>query len=78
MTDKEKKVREVLSALLGRGEAEFEPDASLKDDFDVDSTEMVEVVCKMEKAFSTSLGDGAEKKIRTVRDIYTLVGAEAG
>ncbi|NMO18040.1 hypothetical protein HPC49_10185 [Pyxidicoccus fallax] len=77
MLEEEKKVREVLAGLLGRNEAEFEPNASLKDDFDVDSTEMVEIVTMMEKAFARPLGEGAEKKIHTVRDIYALVGAGA-
>jgi acyl carrier protein len=73
MMDNEKKVRQVLAELLGRNEEDFTPEASLADDFNVDSTEMVDILCTIEKAFSLSLEDRKEKKVRTVQDIVGLV-----
>jgi acyl carrier protein len=77
MMDKEKKVRQVLAELLSRDEEDFTPAASLEDDFDVDSTEMVEILCSLEKAFSLRLEDRQEKKVQTVQDLYELVARAA-
>ncbi|WP_437895474.1 acyl carrier protein [Sorangium sp. So ce124] len=69
----ETQVKTILSEFLGRPMNDFSDAASLQDDMDVDSTEMIEIVCEVERAFQIKLGAGAEKEIKTVSDIFSLV-----
>ncbi|PTL79019.1 acyl carrier protein [Vitiosangium sp. GDMCC 1.1324] len=69
----ESKVNKILSNLLERKLEELNARISLKEDLDVDSTEMVEICSALEKAFGVEIDDSVEKKLKTVGDIYTLL-----
>ncbi|WP_437286187.1 acyl carrier protein [Sorangium sp. So ce406] len=66
-------VKKILSEFLGRPMRDLSDSASLQDDLDVDSTEMIEIVCEVERTFQVTLGDGAEKELKTVSDILGAV-----
>ncbi|WP_437869688.1 phosphopantetheine-binding protein [Sorangium sp. So ce363] len=66
-------VKKILAEFLGRPMKDLSDDALLQDDLDVDSTEMIEIVCAVERAFQVRLGDGAEKALKTVADIHSAV-----
>ncbi|WP_257449072.1 acyl carrier protein [Archangium lipolyticum] len=72
----ESKINNILSNLLERKIEEINARISLKDDLDVDSTEMVEICSALEKAFNVEIDDGVEKKLKTVGDLYSLMSAQ--
>ncbi|QRN99564.1 acyl carrier protein [Archangium violaceum] len=72
----ESKINSILSNLLERKIEEINARISLKDDLDVDSTEMVEICSALEKAFNVEIDDGVEKKLKTVGDLYSLMSAK--
>jgi len=67
------KVREVLINLLKLKPQEVKDDARLCDDIGVDSTEMVEFVIALEKAFGTKLIPKEITKFSTINDIDKIV-----
>ncbi|WP_395840222.1 acyl carrier protein [Archangium violaceum] len=71
----ETKVNGILSSLLERKLEEINARCSLKDDLDVDSTEMVELCGVLEKTFNVEIDDTVEKKLKTVGDLYTLLSS---
>lgn len=67
------KVRETLINLLKLKPHEVKDDARLCDDIGVDSTEMVEFVIALEKAFGTKLSPKEITKFSTVSDIEKII-----
>lgn len=67
------KVREVLINLLKLKPQEVKDDARLCDGIGVDSTEMVEYVIALEKAFQAKLSNKEITKFCTINDIEKLI-----
>lgn len=73
MSDHGMKVNNVLARILGRPAAEISPAAHVRDELGVDSTEMVEIVCALQKEFAISIKEGEEHKVETIADLHALV-----
>ncbi len=71
----EKKVNDILVDKLGIGYSEIKPDAQLKQDFNADSLDAVDIVIGLEHEFSISITDEEmdELSMAKVSDVYDLV-----
>ena len=67
------RIREVLSKLLKVKPEELKDNVSLQDSIGVDSTEMVESVIALEKAFNTKLSPKEITKFSTLNDIEKVI-----
>ncbi len=67
------KIKEVLVELLKVRPEELKDDVALQDGIGVDSTEMVETVIALEKAFSTKLSPKEITKSSTINDIEKVI-----
>lgn len=67
------KIKEILVKLLKVRPEELKDDATLQDGIGVDSTEMVEVVIALEKAFGTKVSAKEVTKFSTLNDIEKLI-----
>lgn len=76
MSEIESTVQDLLSTMLGKSPSEFKREAVLRDDFDVDSAEMVELICALEKKFHRTFPQGVERQVQSVGDLYDLVTLE--
>ncbi len=71
--DTKVKIKEVLVNLLKVKPEELKDDLSLQDSIGVDSTEMVESVIALEKAFGVKLSPKEITKSSTVNDIEKII-----
>lgn len=71
--DTKAKIKEVLVNLLKVRPEELKDDINLCDGIGVDSTEMVEAVIALEKAFSTKLSPQEITKSSTINDIEKVI-----
>lgn len=71
--DTKAKVKEVLVSLLKVRPEELKDDVALRDGIGVDSTEMVEAVIALEKAFGTNLSPKEITKFSTINDIEKVI-----
>jgi len=69
----EDRVYKVFVDGIGLDMDELSPEACLKDDLGIDSTEMVEVVVALEKEFGARIPDGVVQGASTIRDIVHYV-----
>lgn len=67
------KVREILANLLKVKPEELKDEVSLQESIGVDSTEMVESVIALEKAFATKLSPKEITKFSTLNDIEKVI-----
>ena len=67
------KVKDVLVGLLKVKPDELKDDVKLYDGIGVDSTEMVEAVIALEKAFSVKLSPKEITKFSTINDIEKVI-----
>ena len=67
------KIKEVLVELLRVKAEELKDDAKLYDSIGVDSTEMVEAVIALEKAFGAALSPKEITKFSTINDIEKVI-----
>jgi acyl carrier protein len=67
------KVKEVIVNLLKVRPEELKDDVKLYDGIGVDSTEMVELVIALEKAFSAKLSPKEITKFSTLNDIEKII-----
>jgi acyl carrier protein len=72
MSTTKETIREALVD-LGIPEDEVVPEAELRADLDVDSTELVEVVAEINAKVGTRLNSKALKGVRTVGDLTEVV-----
>ncbi|MFA5005665.1 MAG: phosphopantetheine-binding protein [Candidatus Omnitrophota bacterium] len=72
------KVKEILSNLLKVKAEELKDELSLQDSIGVDSTEMVESVIALEKAFGVKLSPKEITKNSTINDIAGNIQAKLG
>lgn len=70
------KIKEVLVNLLKVKPEELKDDVTLQDGIGVDSTEMVEAVIALEKAFATKLSSNEIKKSCSINDIEKIIQAK--
>jgi acyl carrier protein len=71
--DVKARIKEVLVNLLKIKSEELKDEVSLQDSIGVDSTEMVETVIALEKAFSTKLSPKEITKFSTINDIEKVI-----
>lgn len=67
------KIKDVLVKLLKVKPEELKDDVKLYDGIGVDSTEMVEAVIALEKAFNTKLSPKEITKFSTINDIEKVI-----
>lgn len=67
------KIKDVLVKLLRVRPEELKDDVALQDGIGVDSTEMVETVIALEKAFCTKLSPKEITKFSTINDIEKVI-----
>jgi acyl carrier protein len=70
---REEKVLELLSRMVSVETGSLHVAMSLRHDLNMDSTEMVEVVVALEKAFSIKIENGDEDQFKTIKDIFDYV-----
>jgi len=74
--DVKAKIKETLVSLLKVKPEELKDEASLQDSIGVDSTEMVETVIALEKAFGTKLNIKEINKFCSIDDIAQNIQAK--
>ncbi|MBC8436491.1 MAG: acyl carrier protein [Candidatus Omnitrophica bacterium] len=67
------RIKDILSKLLKVKPEELKDDVSLESSIGVDSTEMVETVIALEKAFNTKLSPKEIIKSSTINDIEAVI-----
>jgi len=72
------KIKDVLVNLLKVKPDELKDELSLQDSIGVDSTEMVELVIALEKAFSVKLSPKEVTKFSTINDIEKVINSKSG
>ena len=70
------KIKGVLVNLLKVKQEELKDDVSLQDSIGVDSTEMVESVIALEKAFGAKLSPKEITKFSTINDIEKVISSK--
>jgi len=70
------KIKDILVNLLKVKAEELKDETSLQDSIGVDSTEMVETVIALEKAFSTKLSPQEITKFSSINDIEKIIQAK--
>ncbi len=76
--DTKAKIKEVLVDLLKVKSDELKDELSLQDSIGVDSTEMVESVIALEKAFSIKLSPKEITKYSSINDIDRVINSKSG
>lgn len=71
------RVTKIIVEQLGVDESEVVPGASLVDDLNADSLDLVELVMSLEEEFGTEISDEGAEKIRTVQDAVEYVEARS-
>ncbi len=66
-------IRDILAKLLKVKPEELKDELTLQDSIGVDSTEMVETVIALEKAFNTKLNPKEITKFSTINDIEKVI-----
>ena len=66
-------IKKVLVDALNVDEALITPQASLKDDLNIDSLEAVELVLELETAFDVRIEDEELANLKTVQDIMDTI-----
>ena len=74
--ERKEQIKEILSKLLKVKPEELKDDASLESSIGVDSTEMVETVIALEKAFGKKLSPKEITKSSTINDIAEIIKAK--
>ena len=76
--DTKTKVKDILVKLLKIRPEELKDDVKLYDGIGVDSTEMVEALIALEKAFDTKLSSKEISKFSTINDIERVIQSKIG
>ncbi len=70
------KIKDILVGILKIKPDELKEDGKLYDDIGVDSTEAVEIITALEKAFNVELGDKEITKFSSINDIEKIIRAK--
>lgn len=76
--DTKQKIKDTLVKLLKVKPEELKDDISLEGSIGVDSTEMVETVIALEKAFGTKLSPKEITKFSAINDIEKVINSKLG
>ena len=76
MSETKEKIKEVLASLLKVKIEELKDDLSLQESIGVDSTEIVESVIALEKAFGIKLSPKEITKASSIDDIEKVINAK--
>ena len=76
--DTKSKIKELLVNLLRIKPEQLKDDVNLQDGIGVDSTEMVEAVIALEKAFNMKLSPKEITKFCTINDIEKIIQSKLG
>lgn len=76
--DTKQKIKDTLVELLKVKPEELKDDLSLEGSIGVDSTEMVETVIALEKAFGVKLSPKEITKFSTINDIEKIIQSKSG
>lgn len=68
-----KQVREVIVSNTGYNDEDITLETHLKDDFDFDSLDMVEILMEIEQTFNIEIPDEDAEKAKTVGDIVSYI-----
>lgn len=71
-------IKDILAKLLKVKADQIKDDINLQDSIGVDSTEMVETVIALEKAFNTKLSPKEITKFSTINDIEKIIQSRIG
>ena len=69
----QQKINDTIVKSLGVKPEELKPDAKLYDSIGVDSTEMVEVIIALSKAFNTQISAKEVTKFSTINEIVAII-----
>lgn len=69
------KVRELVAAQLGIGEAVIKPESNFKEDLKADSLDLFELVMSLEDECSVTIPSEELEKILTVQDVVDYIEA---
>ncbi len=72
------KIKDILVGILKIKPEELKEDGKLYDDIGVDSTEAVEIIASLEKAFNVELGNKEITKFSSINDIEKIIRAKLG
>lgn len=73
MTSTVEKIRTIIADTLGVDETALTPATNFKNDLQVDSLDMVELLVNIEKAFNIAIPDEQAERIETVQQISDYV-----
>lgn len=69
-------VIEIIADELNVDVANIKEETRLKEDLNVDSLDVVELVMRLEETFDVSVSDEAAAKLSTVKDIVTYIESQ--
>ena len=69
-------LKKLIVELLEIDESEVVPEASLADDFNADSLDIIELITAVEDTFKVEIADDDIEKMRTVQDAVDYIGAK--
>jgi len=78
MANIEERIKNFFAGFLDMEPAEITSQANLRDDLEMDSTEIVELVVALEKEFNVQLKDGEITNRNGVGDVVKTVGDKLG
>lgn len=78
MANVEERIKNFFAGFLDMEPAEITSQANLRDNLEMDSTEMVELVVALEKEFNIQLKDGEITNRNCVGDVVKIVGDKLG
>ena len=73
----DKTLRNIV-AKIAETSADFSPDATLRDDLNVDSVRALEVIFEVEREFAIRIPEGRYGEVRTFQDLLKLVSSIKG
>ena len=76
MSEKEAKIKQIVSEKLGVSEDKVTPQAAFVDDLGADSLDQVELIMAFEDAFDIEIPDEDAEKLKTVKDAVEYLNAK--
>lgn len=73
MNKNESTIKNILADIIDIEPSEIYSHTSLKNDLQIDSTEMVDIVVGLEKTFGIYINEGEQEYFNTLSDIVTYI-----